>query len=79
MPNRSPPPEEDFDGFEPVALAGGNLQKLETFLVGGDLRRCVICSSEYQDNDPVTGNAGNLPRVLYCGDCMCENCIVKHI
>ena len=25
------------------------------------------------------GIAGNLPRVLFCGDSICENCIVKQI
>ena len=81
VPSQSPPPEEDLDGFEPIsqAILGGNLKNLETFLIKGDLRRCVICNLEYSDNDPISGSAGNLPRVLYCGDCMCENCIVKHI
>jgi hypothetical protein len=80
VPNQSPPPEEDQDGFEPIsqAILGGSLKNLETFLIRGDLRRCVICYSEYSDYDQTTG-VGNLPRVLYCGDSMCENCIIKHI
>ncbi len=56
---------------------GGSLKNLENLLIRGDLRRCVICSSEYTDCDPVSGNGGNLPRVLFCGDCICEACIVK--
>lgn len=81
VPSGSPPPELDLDEDEPQsqAILGGSLKNLEQFLIKGDLRRCVICNSEYSDNDPVTNTGGNLPRVLYCGDCLCENCIVKQI
>ena len=58
---------------------GGSLKNLENYLIRGDLRRCVLCNSKYQEPDPEKGTAGNLPRVLYCGDCICEQCITKQI
>ena len=82
VPSSSPPPEDDdeFLEAEPVSpFLGGSLKNLENFLIRGDLRRCVICNIEYKDVDLSAGNGSNLPRVLYCGDCICENCIVKQI
>ena len=78
VPTSSPPPEADLEESEPIsaAMLGGSLKNLEHFLIQGDIRRCVICNSEYADVD-INGNGGNLPRVLYCGDCICEACIVK--
>lgn len=53
------------------------MRNLENFLIRGDLRHCVLCNSEFTDTD--SGPATNLPRVLYCGDCLCENCIERQI
>ena len=79
MPTAGTPPdlESDFTDFEPVSQSklGGNLRNLEKFLIKGDLRKCVICNSEYTNATSIT--QGNLPRVLYCGDSLCEGCIVK--
>jgi hypothetical protein len=58
------------------AIAGLSLKQLETFMIQGDLRRCVVCNSQYANKDGQ--NRGNLPRVLFCGDSICEQCIVKH-
>ena len=81
VPQSSTPPDDfdDNENFEPISQAriGGNLRNLENFLIKGDLRRCVICNSEYSHGDGGCGS--NLPRVLYCGCCMCEGCIAKHI
>ena len=55
------------------------MKNLEDYLIRGDLRRCVLCNSKYHEPDPEKGIAGNLPRVLYCGDCICEQCIAKQI
>lgn len=44
-----------------------NLKHLMNF-IHGDLYHCAICSSKF---DPTT----NLPRVLFCGDCLCERCL----
>ena len=80
VPTGSPPPEEDSESVYPMSQATlGGLKNLEHFLIKGDPRRCILCNSEYTENDPATGNGGNLPRVLYCGDCICETCIVKQI
>ena len=48
-------------------------------MIRGDLRNCVLCNSKYSEGDPERGVAANLPRVLYCGDSLCENCITKQI
>ena len=48
------------------------MKNLEDYLIRGDLRRCVLCNSKYHEPDPEKGIAGNLPRVLYCGDCIFE-------
>jgi len=74
-----PPENDDIENSEPIsqAILGGSLRNLENFLIKGDLHRCVICNLEYTECDPTSGNGSNLPRVLYCGDCLCETCIVK--
>lgn len=59
------------------ARLGGSLKNLESYLIKGDMRRCVLCNSEYTEGDE--GVQPNIPRVLYCGCCMCEACIVKQI
>jgi len=72
---------EDFDSFsEPIApQIGGSLKNLEDFLIKGDLRNCVLCNSKYTEGSPSQGIAANLPRVLFCGDSLCEHCITKQI
>ena len=74
--------DEEYDSFldEPKAPEiGGSLKNLENFLIKGDLRNCVLCNSTYTEGDPHRGIAPNLPRVLYCGDSLCEGCITKQI
>ena len=55
------------------------MKNLEDYLIKGDLRRCVLCNSKFSIPDADRGIAGNLPRVLFCGDSVCEHCIVKQI
>ena len=38
----------------------------------------MICNERFECSDEESG-ASNLPRVLYCGDCLCEQCISKQI
>ena len=73
--------DEEYDSFfEPQApQIGGSLKNLENFLIKGDLRNCVLCNSKYSEGDPSCGQSSNLPRVLYCGDSLCESCIMKQI
>lgn len=48
--------------------AGLGFEHLHTnYINGGGMTKCVICSSDFTDS--------NLPRVLFCGDCICEGCI----
>lgn len=37
-------------------------------LIHGDIYHCTICSSKFEEGK-------NPPRVLFCGDCLCENCL----
>ena len=71
--------QSDYADFEPVSQSKheSNIRILQQFFIRGDLRKCVICNADYQN--PTSTNQGNLPRVLYCGDCLCEGCIVKQI
>jgi hypothetical protein len=78
VPPNQPDPDQECEEPLPQAVLGGSLKNLEQYLIKGDLRRCVICNASYEDMDS-NGNGGNLPRVLYCGDCICETCIVKQI
>ena len=73
--------DEDYESFmEPKApRIGGSLKNLEDFLIRGDLRNCVLCNSKYSEGDPSKGIPANLPRMLYCGDSLCEQCIKKQI
>ena len=73
--------DEDYESFlEPQApQIGGSLKNLENYLIKGDLRNCVLCNTKYSEPDPAAGIAGNLPRVLFCGDSLCESCITKQI
>ncbi|CDW85013.1 UNKNOWN [Stylonychia lemnae] len=48
-----------------------NLRHLVNY-IHGDLYHCAICSSKFEEPD-------NLPRVLFCGDCLCEKCIRESI
>jgi len=79
------PPDHDVetDDFEETSepiqpQIGGSLKNLEHYLIKGDLRRCVICNEKFECAEDETA-ASNLPRVLYCGDCLCEQCISKYI
>jgi hypothetical protein len=69
VPQSSTPPDDfdDNENFEPISQAriGGNLRNLENFLIKGDLRRCVICNSEYSHGDGGCGS--NLPRCCTVG------------
>eukprot|EP00347_Sterkiella_histriomuscorum_P007453 403348858 len=40
--------------------------------IHGDLYHCAICSSKFEETT-------NLPRVLFCGDCLCDQCIKDSI
>jgi len=40
--------------------------------IHGDLYHCAVCSSKFEE-------PGNLPRVLFCGDCLCERCLRSSI
>lgn len=73
--------DEEYESFfEPMApQIGGSLKNLENYLIKGDLRNCVLCNSKYSKGDLKRGQAANLPRVLYCGDSLCESCIMKQI
>jgi len=44
-----------------------NLKHLLNF-IHGDIYHCAICSSKFEEPN-------NLPRVLFCGDCLCEKCL----
>lgn len=46
-------------------------------MIQGDLRRCVCCNAQYTTGVK-EGTKANLPRVLFCGDVICEQCIIKH-
>lgn len=48
-----------------------NLRHLVNY-IHGDLYHCAICSSKFEEPN-------NLPRVLFCGDCLCEKCISQSI
>ena len=65
--------DDDYDSFmEPQAPRfGGSLKNLEDYLIKGDLRNCVLCNSKFSEK--------NVPRMLYCGDSLCEQCITKQI
>ena len=79
-PLSSPPPDPVEDDTEPVSQAarlGGSLANLESYLIKGDMRKCVLCNSEYTEGDESV--QPNIPRVLYCGCCLCEACIAKQI
>jgi hypothetical protein len=43
------------------------LRKLHS-LIKGDMLHCAICNAKFVETF-------NLPKVLYCGDCLCEKCI----
>jgi|694.fasta_scaffold80157_2 hypothetical protein len=81
----SPDHNFEFETVEEVAeplqpQLGGSLKNLENYVIKGDLRRCVICNEKYAySDDEKLSLKNNLPRVLYCGDCLCEECIVKLI
>lgn len=40
--------------------------------IHGDLYHCAVCSSKFEEDN-------NLPRVLFCGDSLCEQCIKDSI
>jgi hypothetical protein len=40
--------------------------------IHGDLYHCAVCSSRFEE-------PSNLPRVLFCGDCLCERCLRSSI
>jgi hypothetical protein len=44
-----------------------NLKHLVNY-IHGDIYHCAICSSKFEEPN-------NMPRVLFCGDCLCEKCI----
>ena len=48
-----------------------NLKQLLNF-IQGDLYHCAVCSSKFEE-------PSNLPRVLFCGDCLCERCLRSSI
>lgn len=81
----APDHDFEFESLEEVAeplqpQLGGSLKNLENYVIKGDLRRCVICNEKYvYSDDDKLSLQNNLPRVLYCGDCLCEECIVKLI
>ena len=52
-PLSSPPPDPVEDDEEPMSQArlGGSLKNLESYLIKGDMRRCVLCNSEYTEGD----------------------------
>ena len=84
VPNRQADGDPYFDEYEsflePQApQIGGSLKNLENYLIKGDLRNCVLCNSKYTEGDTSAGIQANLPRVLYCGDSLCESCITKQI
>ena len=56
---------------DPYYFRSTNLKHLASF-IHGDLYHCAICSSKFEE-------PANLPRVLYCGDCLCEKCIRQSI
>jgi hypothetical protein len=69
--------DDEDSAKEPMSpQIGGTLKNLEDYLIKGDLRRCVICNEKFRNSNE-QGDKGNLPRVLYCGDCLCEQCIIK--
>lgn len=65
--------DSSFEGAEYLEMPASVKQhatSLKKFarLIHGDLLHCVVCSSKFDEN-------GNLPRVLFCGDCLCERCL----
>ena len=71
--------DEEYESFfePPAPQIGGSLKNLENFLIKGDLRNCVLCNSTFTEGDQEKNILPNLPRVLFCGDSLCENCITK--
>lgn len=61
--------EESF--LPPSNAKATNLKQLVNF-IHGDIYHCAICSSKFEEPT-------NLPRVLFCGDCLCERCIRSSI
>lgn len=53
--------------MDPVTPKDTQLKQLTKF-IQGDIYHCTICNAKYEENT-------NLARVLFCGDCMCEECI----
>ena len=43
-----------------------NIHFLRQF-IKGDLFHCIICNKRYTPD--------NKPRVLFCGDCLCDHCV----
>lgn len=58
-----------FDEDHPPYMT--NLKQLLNF-IHGDLYHCAVCSSKFEE-------PSNLPRVLFCGDCLCERCLRSSI
>lgn len=59
--------EDDFAPIPHINPQITNLKQLVSF-IQGDLYHCAVCSSKFEE-------PSNLPRVLFCGDCLCERCI----
>ena len=79
------PPEHDInllnceDVPEPMRpQLGGSLYNLGENLLKGDITICVLCDQHFECSELEPAKE-NLPRVLYCGDCICEHCISKLI
>ena len=75
---------QDFDFTDPITplsqiydeppipqFTSTNLKKLVNF-IHGDIYHCAICSTKFEEPN-------NLPRVLFCGDCLCEKCLRQSI
>jgi NAD-dependent DNA ligase len=62
-------PDDKDDELEEV-IPSTNLRNLANY-IKGDISHCTICSSKFSEN--------NKPRVLFCGDCLCEDCIKRSI
>lgn len=48
-----------------------NLKQLVNF-IQGDMLHCMVCSSKFEEPH-------NMPRVLFCGDSLCEKCLRQSI
>lgn len=64
-------PEPPLSNFYIPQLKPTNLRQLAAF-IHGDIYHCAICSTKFEE-------PANLPRVLFCGDCLCERCIRSSI